>query len=680
MRACSHREKAGILSQYFYCTSSRVHSPGGLVWPAVCGSCPHCDNGIRTVEPRRLDSTPRGLGDTASDALKIIGIEKNAGCGCSTRQSWLNKAVSYERLPTLAREGKTWATWLCKLLRIKTGMEPLRILFRFPHGFGDAVQFTVALQHLRAKYPQHYFGVVTKPGCGSLFRGLAHGVVEQPTAEAVWGFEPEDAFDFDVHIDWWEPNGCYVDSPATKAEKCLREAFGIEPQLDLCRYRIEWTADDAELAGGVLADLGATGRAVLIHYQGTTSKSNKNIDEQVIRATVRRIRSLGYVPIVLDWDKRSCYARGKSDEALVIDRASPLWRGTETGDGATLAALCSKAKLCIGIDSGPGHVMGATDTPTLILWRRHHPLNYYGLSPNVTHILPRGHQGNILGDSDAGARFFRRNYRHYTCERHLRNELPELVERVLSGERIDTKAKHTTEKFWDVCIRRRLRHGDVMVVDDVVRDDCYQVRKTFPKGKINVLDVGAHIGSFCVKVMRERKEAEIAYVEPIRANWHLLKANAPNAYDFRGACLYNAENVRLASTVNRASRNTGGSKVVYENGYQEPCAYIPQDGRVKIWTLEQIMYFCGWNRIDVLKLDCEGSEISILQNAQCLDRIGMIVGEWHDREALDRIVAERFAGWRFEVLREATPNGLFRLTPTERQTREYPAASSFRTR
>jgi FkbM family methyltransferase len=643
-----------------------VHLPGQRTWASYCAACRFNDHGIRTVEPRRLDGIHRGVGDTVADLLKIVGIEKQVGCGCSTRQSWLNQAVSYERLPTLAREGKTWAAMLCRALGIKTGMEPQRILFRFPHGFGDAVQFTVVLQHLRAKYPQNTFDVVTKPGCASLFRGLADRAIEQPTAEAIWGWQADEQYDFEHAVEWWEPDGCYTDSPATKAEKCLREAFGIEPQLELCRYKIEWQHElphvrECLTAHGLDAHHAPHG-FVLIHYQGTTSKQNKNIDEQVIRATVRRIRAEGCVPVVLDWDNRSCYARGKCSDAVVIDRTSPLWHGTETGDGATLAALASQAMLCIGIDSGPGHVFGATDTPTLILWHKHHPLNYYSLSPNVTHVLPHDHQSHIFGDADAGARFFRRNYRHYTCERHLRNELPELVERMLRGERIDMKAKHTTELFRGVRVRRRLRHGDVMVVDDVIRDDCYQVRATFPKGPINVLDVGAHIGSFAWWVTKNRPEAELAYVEPIRANWHLLRANAPDAYDFRGACLYNATNVRLKSTVNRASRNTGGSEVVYESGYQEPCAYIPAPGKVKLWTLEQIMYFCGWNRIDVLKLDCEGAEVNILKNTTSLDRIGMIVGEWHDREALDRIVAERFAGWRFEVLRDATPNGLFRLT------------------
>ena len=601
--------------------------------------------------PRRLDDA-RGLGDTAADALKIIGVKQKQGCGCSARQSWLNHAVSYDRLPTLAREGKTWAAWLCKLLGIKTGLEPQRILFRLPHGFGDAVQFTVVLQHLRAKYPQNYFGVVTKPGCGSLFRGLAHGVAVEPTAEAVWAFQPDDAFDFDVNIDWWEPDGCYHDSPATKAEKCLREAFGIEPQLELCRYKIDYAGELAHV-GECLTHHGlASGGYVLLHYQGTTSASNKNIDEQVIRATVRRIRDAGFVPVVLDWDNRSCYARGKCSDAMVIDRTSPLWRGTETGDGATLAALASQAKLCIGIDSGPGHVMGATDAPTLIVWKSHHPLNYYSLSPNVTHVLPHDHQSHIYGDADAGARFFRKHYRHYTCERHLRNELPELVERVLRGERIDTKAKRTTEVFRGVRVRRRVRHGDVMVVDDVVRDDCYGIRRKTrypPSYSLNILDVGAHIGSFAKHARNQWPGSRIACVEPVRANWHMIRANDPEATLFQAACTYDARFVRVVSTVNRASRNTGGSHV-------EPGTEVPA------MTLETIMAQLGWERIDLLKLDCEGSEISILQNTTSLDRIDMIVGEWHDREALDRIVAERFGGWRFEVLRDAKPNGLFRLT------------------
>jgi FkbM family methyltransferase len=598
------------------------------------------------------------MGDTAADVLKAMGINQNGCGGCTDRQKKLNQAISYDRLPALAREGKTWAAWLCRLLGIATGLEPQRILFRFPHGFGDAVQFTVVLRHLVELYPQNYFGVVTKPGCGSLFRGLAHGVAEEPTAEAVWAFDPEDAFDYDVNIDWWEPDGCYADSPATKAEKCLREAFGIEPQLDLCRYKIDYEHELLHVRECLTAHGIESGRFVLLHYQGTTSKQNKNIDEQVIRSAVRRIRDAGFVPVVLDWDNRSCYARGKCADAQVIDRSSPLWRGTETGDGATLAALASQARLCIGIDSGPGHVFGSTDTPTLILWKGHHPLNYYSLSPNATHVLPRGHQSRIYGDADAGARFFRKHYRHYTCEGHLRNELPTLVERVLSGERIDTKAKHSTEVFRGVRVRRRLRHGDVMVVDDVVRDDCYQVRDAFPDGPINVLDVGSHIGSLAWWVKKNRPDANVACVEPVRANWHVLQANAPDATIFRGACLYGSDVGRVLSTVNRASRNTGGSHVELGSSYPTGLQEVPA------WTIEQIMSACRWDFIDVLKLDCEGAEVPILaeMHDRCLDRIGMIVGEWHDREALDRIVAERFAGWKFEVLRDAEPNGLFRLT------------------
>jgi hypothetical protein len=51
-------------------------------------------------------------------------------------------------------------------------------------------------------------------------------------------------------------------------------------------------------------------------------------------------------------------------------------------------------------------------------------------------------------------------------------------------------------------------------------------------------------------------------------------------------------------------------------------------GRV---TLEELMGMAGFERVDVLKLDCEGAEIDLLQHAHddTLARIGHIIGEIH---------------------------------------------------
>jgi FkbM family methyltransferase len=62
-------------------------------------------------------------------------------------------------------------------------------------------------------------------------------------------------------------------------------------------------------------------------------------------------------------------------------------------------------------------------------------------------------------------------------------------------------------------------------------------------------------------------------------------------------------------------------------------------------TLGELMAEHGLERIDVLKLDCEGSEFSILGRTTVLDRIGLIVGEYHGREAFQKLVVERFGGW-----------------------------------
>src|SRR5207302_3010451 len=72
---------------------------------------------------------------------------------------------------------------------------------------------------------------------------------------------------------------------------------------------------------------------------------------------------------------------------------------------------------------------------------------------------------------------------------------------------------------------------------------------------------------------------------------------------------------------------------------------------IRTLTLEDLMQEHGLDHIDILKLDCEGSEFSILSKTPSLDRIGLIVGEYHGKENFDRLVAERFADWTLKIIR-----------------------------
>ena len=85
-------------------------------------------------------------------------------------------------------------------------------------------------------------------------------------------------------------------------------------------------------------------------------------------------------------------------------------------------------------------------------------------------------------------------------------------------------------------------------------------------------------------------------------------------------------------------------------------------------TLEDLMQQHGLDRIDVLKLDCEGSEFSILGQTSSLDRIGIIVGEYHGRDRFRELVQQRFAGWKLTILKDDPCFGTFWLESPRQPT------------
>lgn len=349
----------------------------------------------------------RGLGDALAgwidraDALvqRISGarlrLKPRGPCRCESRRSLLNRLVPFAAQPAPSVVRPLW--------------------LRFSHGFGDAVQLTTVLLHLRHYFPDWPIDIACKQGCGSLFAGLCRSV------HPLDGPPPVDAQA--LTLPWPEPEQCYVDSPSTKAERALREFFQIVPQAELCRYSVTPSAADKAAAAAYLAEVSATAQrgarrhaalqarfpVVLLHYQGNSARSAKNLDEREVVRLCDQIRAAGRAVVILDWDRRSALV----DQTTVFCPAAdhPLWNGLGTGDGGPLAALISQAEFFIGIDSGPLHVAGATNTPCLAVWRAHHPLHYFGLAGNVLHLVPAEH-AQLLGANRAdGERYFAQAYR-----------------------------------------------------------------------------------------------------------------------------------------------------------------------------------------------------------------------------------------------------------------------------
>lgn len=136
------------------------------------------------------------------------------------------------------------------------------------------------------------------------------------------------------------------------------------------------------------------------------------------------------------------------------------------------------------------------------------------------------------------------------------------------------------------------------------------------------VDVGAHIGSWTLQAAERAPQARFISIEPFTENFVLLAVNThyrlEHVTTLPGAIYYTDQPVFL----NVGGDNTGSS-VTAPNGRGVPLS--------NVWTLEQVCEAECFPWIDVLKLDCEGSERNILASMSddLIRRTRYIVGEFH---------------------------------------------------
>jgi FkbM family methyltransferase len=133
------------------------------------------------------------------------------------------------------------------------------------------------------------------------------------------------------------------------------------------------------------------------------------------------------------------------------------------------------------------------------------------------------------------------------------------------------------------------------------------------------IDVGAHIGVWTRNLKRLFPRAEVLCVEPHPGNFRLLRRNVYGLRAVMPICTavqYSAPFYRLHTH----QVNSGGHTT-------EPLR-ADEQGNGEAETLESLIDWWGWGRCDLLKLDCEGAEVDIIQNAD-LTLFKQIVGEYH---------------------------------------------------
>ncbi len=179
---------------------------------------------------------------------------------------------------------------------------------------------------------------------------------------------------------------------------------------------------------------------------------------------------------------------------------------------------------------------------------------------------------------------------------------------------------------------------------NAVFQDEYQIRELRKHNVRTVLDVGAHVGSFTVLCHEWWPEARIVVVEPHPDSFELLKRNTahiPETQLLRINAAINAQpgQCLLASAV---SHSRVGEYVVelwndLDERYGNFGVSVPAITTETLW--ERLVEF-GHTEVDLLKLDCEGAEYTILESLSennRLPQVGWIRGEWHGRRHKQRL-------------------------------------------
>jgi ADP-heptose:LPS heptosyltransferase len=297
-------------------------------------------------------------------------------------------------------------------------MSKLRVLIRLLHGYGlgDTIQTTVVLKHIR-KYRPNW---IVDYQCGWTGERAAVNIVNQVFADD----QPNpNQYDKIIEIQPLDNFMNFTDQPNTKTTAMLKD-FGIPYDLSLGRYEFPISVPVQSKANRLLRDAGVEQdqkwRAVILHYEGHGSRARKSLQHWQAQDIIDAIRQTGRVPVVLDHERTA-----------VVKNATCLYpEGAET-----VAALINACEAFIGVDSAPAHIASATETPTLVCWTKHHPMQFHDPAPNTLHLVPDTHHSMYpVVDPDIMA-WFHEHYLYctYTGENGLvANAIEWLIETLKS--------------------------------------------------------------------------------------------------------------------------------------------------------------------------------------------------------------------------------------------------------
>jgi FkbM family methyltransferase len=220
----------------------------------------------------------------------------------------------------------------------------------------------------------------------------------------------------------------------------------------------------------------------------------------------------------------------------------------------------------------------------------------------------------------------------------------ELLLRIQRGEPFDfaqgkpsSSGARSLRLFGHLAWRNRFELENI-VAPIICRNEYSLGRERFDASDV-IIDVGAHIGAFAT-VCHTRGSRSIFCYEPDESNYELLERNIghlPGVHLARVAVWRSDMDGAVSDLIlsGPAGDNTGASSVVatgrmIDYATQTIGELAATARRVRAVGLDDIL--AGFDRVNLLKLDCEGSEFPILLTSRQLHKVDRIVGEVHELE------------------------------------------------
>ena len=319
------------------------------------------------------------------------------------------------------------------------------------------------------------------------------------------------------------------------------------------------------------------------------------------------------------------------------------------------------AKLYIGPASGLSWLAWALGVPVVIISGFTDPISEMctGVIHVNNHKVCHGCYNDPHFEFKRGDWWYCPREHNFECSSSITSDqVIQAVEQSLMDYSIHTR-KDSRRKAQDMDVYSRVYGQDEYGL-------CELAKKIQPKV---ILDIGGHIGSFGMLARKLWPDAKIIAYEPNHESAQLYRKNVPDAFVHTAAVSYSeAKNLVLAED----DLATGG-------GILMPADDLPQ-GRhataegIITYSLEDVFESYKLDSVDLLKLDCEGSEIDILQNMsnQLPSKIGTVLGEYHYAKGyvgFSQLFKERFFGHTIQPLGDVNGSiGDFIAEPTKEIT------------